>query len=132
MSSWFRIRIHGFGFAVSCSEVEHETGKFKSGSLVFLRKLITLKVKISIFRVFSKIYWKSFFSYNIFNGQTSLQMLSDMDQNGMSGRRGSILGSLSFWNPLKCFNNYFRFFLKTQSIYYNFLHINNSSEKKPS
>ena len=57
ISSWFRIRIHsfGFGFAVSCSEVEYETGKFKSGSLVFLRKLITLKVKISIFRVFSKI-----------------------------------------------------------------------------
>ena len=32
ISSWFRIRIHGFrfGFAVSSSEVEYETGKFKS------------------------------------------------------------------------------------------------------
>ena len=32
ISSWFRIRIHGFrfGFAVSYSEVEYETGKFKS------------------------------------------------------------------------------------------------------
>ena len=36
----------GFGFAVSYSEVEYETGKFK--------RMITLKVKISIFRVFSK------------------------------------------------------------------------------
>ena len=25
------------------------------------------------------------FSYNLFNGQISLQMLSDMDQNGVSG-----------------------------------------------
>ena len=35
--SWFRICIHGFrfGFAVSYSEVEYETGKFKSDSLVF-------------------------------------------------------------------------------------------------
>ena len=41
-------------------------------------------------------------------------------------------GFLGFWNPLKCFNNYFRFFLKTQSIYYNFLHINTSSVNKPS
>ena len=35
--SWFRIRIHSFRFrfAVSYSEVEYETGKFKSDSLVF-------------------------------------------------------------------------------------------------
>ena len=47
---------HGFqfGFAVTYSEVEYETVKFKSCSLVFLRKLITLKV-MSIFRLFSKI-----------------------------------------------------------------------------
>ena len=57
ISSWFRIRIHGFrfGFAVSYSEVEYETGKFKSDSLVFQRKLITLKVKIPIVRVSSQI-----------------------------------------------------------------------------
>ena len=37
ISSWFRIRIHGFrfGFAVSYSQVEYETGKFKSDYLVF-------------------------------------------------------------------------------------------------
>ena len=39
ISSWFRIRIriHGFrfGFAVSYLEVEYETGKFESDSLVF-------------------------------------------------------------------------------------------------
>ena len=50
ISSWFLIHIHGFRFrlVVSYSEVEYETGKFKSDSLVFLKKLITLKVKISI------------------------------------------------------------------------------------
>ena len=45
--------IHGFGFAVSYSKVEYKTGKFKSDSLVFQRKLINLKVKISILTGYS-------------------------------------------------------------------------------
>ena len=35
ISSAFRIRIHGFGFGVSHSEVEYETEKFESDFLVF-------------------------------------------------------------------------------------------------
>ena len=52
---------------------------------MFLQKLITLKVKISISLGYLAKSSGKIFSCNICNGQTSLQMLSDMDQNGMSG-----------------------------------------------
>ena len=63
ISSWFRIHIHGFDSDLQfrIRNVEYETGKFKSDSLVFKRKLITLKVKISILRVFSQTWWKKIF-----------------------------------------------------------------------
>ena len=78
------------------------------------------------------------FSYNIFNGQTSLQMLSDMDQNGMSGivqqseeEPAKLKSSTKFLSFLIIHNfSVYFFYLSHKMLRKTFLMVKNSLQKR--